>query len=68
MSETKSKIKLQTITIVNPNDQTQQAVLNIWFIGKDIVIDGIGWYEYYDYEKLQKIKPLQLSKTEREKP
>jgi hypothetical protein len=44
-------IKLQTITVTNPNDQTRQAVLNIWFIGKDIVIGGIGWTEYYDYEK-----------------
>ena len=46
--------KVQTITIVNPNDSTRQAVLNIWFIGKDIVIGGVGWYEYYDYEELLK--------------
>jgi len=52
--EKKPKISLQTITVVNPNFRTSQAVLNIWFIGKDIVIGGIGWYEYQEYEKLQK--------------
>ena len=48
------KPKLQTITIVNPNDPTRQAILNIWFIGKDIVLGGIGWIEYYDYEEQKK--------------
>lgn len=56
MKKKDKKISLQTMMIVNPHDQTQQAVLNIWFIGKDIVIGGIGWYEYYDYEKLNKAK------------
>ena len=61
MSQTKRKkaeprIKLQTITITNPNNLTKQAVLNIYFIGDDIVFGGINWYEYFDYEKMQQEK------------
>jgi hypothetical protein len=41
---------------VNPNNPTKQAVVNIWFVGDDIVLGGLEWYEYYEYEKIQKLK------------
>ena len=50
-------MKLQTITIQHPDKLTRSAVLNIWFMDNgDIVIGGIGWYERFDYDKLQKEK------------
>jgi hypothetical protein len=48
----KKKTRLQTIIITNPNNPLKQAVLNIYFIGNDIVVGGIGWYEYFEYEKM----------------
>ena len=52
----KEKVRLQTIIITNPNNPIKQAVLNIYFLGDDIVLGGIGWFEYFDYEKIQKKK------------
>ena len=50
------KVRLQSVTITNPNNPIKQAVLNIYFLGDDIVLGGIGWFEYFDYEKIQKKK------------
>jgi len=50
------KFHLQTIIITNPNNPTKQAVLNIYFMDDDIVFGGIGWYEYFDYEKVHNKK------------
>ena len=56
MSKTTKSARIQTIIIVNPNNSTKQAVVNIWYIGDDIVLGGIGWCEYFDYEEIQKAK------------
>ena len=50
-------MKLQTIQIHHPDNPVRTAVLNIWFMDNgDIVIGGIGWYERFDYDELQKEK------------
>jgi hypothetical protein len=59
----KPEVKHQQIKIVNPNRHDgvlpSEAFLDIWFIDNDIVIGGFGWYEHEEYQKLQKMKPLE---------
>lgn len=53
-------VKSQSILIINPNNpEAVKAVIDIWFIGDDIVLGGLGWYEYGDYEKMKKNEHLQ---------
>lgn len=44
----------QIVTIQHPKHPEVKAILNIWFMGKDIVLGGFGWFEYFDYEELHR--------------
>jgi hypothetical protein len=63
-SPRKPEVKHQQIKIVNPNRHDgvlpSEALLDIWFIENEIVIGGFGWYEYNDYLRIQKMKPLEV--------
>jgi len=41
------------MTIQHPEQPNKKAIVNLWFMDNgDIVLGGVGWYEYNDYEKL----------------
>ena len=42
----------QIVTIQHPEHPKVKALLNIWFMEEDIVLGGLGWHEYNNYEKL----------------
>ena len=61
--KTPPKIKAyQTVVIQHPDYSDIKAILDVWFIGKDIVFGGIGWFEFFDYEKQIKEKNKKWTK------
>lgn len=44
----------QIVTIQHPDYPDITAILNVWFVEKDIVLGGLGWFEYNDYEEMHR--------------